>query len=245
MTAVELAQLREEVEGQSIGSSGSSSSDSFDLSNEDAGEGVAGVIGDEEEDVEIKEGKEVNQVEDQVPAIAPPTQIPSAEPILVLSSTFEGANDLEFPKVPPAAEDLIAHFFNQVSSLVSSSEEELDMVPKLRNLGKKKAVEASPAHPAPAQILALPSPLKLWAPKFATVKLGKQVTNADTSKDHDTYLAMGNVAILPQDVTDLAAEGSEEFSLQQAVANSDCMNKYSNDLKKVNQKAHAFKGELK
>ena len=71
---------------------------------------------------------------------------------------------------------------------------------------KKGNGEGSSANP-----LRITNVPELWAPKFATVKLGKQVTNADTSKDHDTYLAMGNVAMLPQDMADLTAEGSEEF----------------------------------
>ncbi|GFS44378.1 hypothetical protein Acr_00g0089980 [Actinidia rufa] len=60
---------------------------------------------------------------------------------------------------------------------------------------------------------------------------------------------------LPQDMGDLAAKGLEEFrdkrimqgiqSLQRAVANSECLKKYSTDLKKANQKAHTFDNEIK
>ncbi|GFY84282.1 MATE efflux family protein [Actinidia rufa] len=163
-TAVELWRLKKEAEGQSTSSSRSSSSDSFDLSNEDADEGVTGVVGDEKRTPRSKKGKKVNQIKDQVPAIPHLAQILVTEPILVLSSTSKAAGDLGFLEVSPAVEDLIKHSFNQGGSL----EEEVDMVPKLRNL-----------------------------------------------------------------------------ELQRAVANSDHMKKYSNDLKKANHKIPAFKGELK
>ncbi|PSS33112.1 Stress response protein [Actinidia chinensis var. chinensis] len=214
-TTVELWQLKKETEGQSTDSSGSSSSDSFDLSNEDAGEGVASIVGDEKRTPRSKKARRS-----------------------IKSKT-------RFPEVPLVAEDLIKHSFNQGGSLGSNSEEEVDMVPKLRNLGKKKAAKASPAQPTLALVLSLQSPpevlpnipsshvLELWAPKFVVVELGKQVTNADTSRDHETCLALGNVVMLPQD------------SLQRAVANSDRMKKYSNDLKKANHKTPAFKAELK
>ncbi|GFS30432.1 hypothetical protein Acr_00g0011890 [Actinidia rufa] len=46
---------------------------------------------------------------------------------------------------------------------------------------------------------------------FTTVELGKQVTSADTSKNHKTCMALGNAFMLLQDVANLAAEDSEEF----------------------------------
>ena len=51
----------------------------------------------------------------------------------------------------------------------------------------------------------------LWNPKFAVVKLEKQVTNVDTSRDHETCLALGNAIMIPRDVADLATERLEEF----------------------------------
>ncbi|GFZ01007.1 hypothetical protein Acr_14g0006420 [Actinidia rufa] len=71
-TTAELARLRQEVERQSIGSNRSSSFDLFGLNNEDAGEEVAGEVGDKEEDTEVEEGEEVNRIKDQVPSIAIP-----------------------------------------------------------------------------------------------------------------------------------------------------------------------------
>ncbi|GFY91472.1 hypothetical protein Acr_07g0016680 [Actinidia rufa] len=60
--------------------------------------------------------------------------------------------------------------------------------------------------------------LELWAPKFATVELRKQVTNANTSRDHGTCLALENTIMLPQDVADLAVEESEEFRDKMIIA---------------------------
>ena len=84
-TAAELRRLREDVEGESTGSSDqslSNSSSSWDVN--------MGAVDDkrEDEDTEVEDGKEVNQVEDPtlVPTIAPPTQVLAAEPIFVSSS---------------------------------------------------------------------------------------------------------------------------------------------------------------
>ncbi|GFS38206.1 hypothetical protein Acr_00g0056230 [Actinidia rufa] len=110
-----IHQAREEAKGLSTSSSGFSNS--FDIGNNDASEGAACVVGDEEEDAKVEEGKEVNQGENQVSIIAPPAQIPTAKPILVLSLAFKAADDLEVLEVAPAVEDLIEHSFNQGGSL--------------------------------------------------------------------------------------------------------------------------------
>ena len=51
----------------------------------------ASKVGDEEEDAEVEDGEEVNQPEDPAPdpVIAPPTQIPTVKPILVLSLALD------------------------------------------------------------------------------------------------------------------------------------------------------------
>ncbi|GFY91020.1 hypothetical protein Acr_07g0012160 [Actinidia rufa] len=87
---------------------------------------------------------------------------------------------------------------------------------------------------------------EVWAPKFAAIELGKQVTNADSSMDHETCLAFGNTIMLPQNMANLDGEGSEEFKdklimqgiqiHQLAVLNSKRLKKYSTNLKKVNQR---------
>ncbi|GFZ11167.1 hypothetical protein Acr_22g0005650 [Actinidia rufa] len=71
-----------------------------------------------------------------------------------------------------------------------------------------------------------------------------EVTNADTSRDHETCLALENAILLPQDVADLSMEGLKEFKhklimqdvqiLQRAVTNSERLKKCSTDLKKAN-----------
>ena len=53
--------------------------------------------------------------------------------------------------------------------------------------------------------------LELWAPKFVVVELGKKVMSSNTSKDHETCFALGNVIMLSQDLADLDAESTEEF----------------------------------
>ncbi|GFZ16783.1 hypothetical protein Acr_26g0000530 [Actinidia rufa] len=89
-------------------------------------------------------------------------------------------------------------------------------------------------------------------PKFVVIKLGRQVTKADTSKGHDTCLVLGNAILLLQDVVDLSMVESKEFkdlmvmqgiqSLQRVVANSEHMKKYSSNLKKANQRANTLVG---
>ncbi|GFZ00987.1 hypothetical protein Acr_14g0006220 [Actinidia rufa] len=162
------------------------------------GEGVAGLVGDEEEDAKVEEGKEVNQV-------------------------------------APGAEDLIEHSFNQGDILGSISEEEVDIIPKSRNLGKKKAAGAELVQQTPDPILAFPSPTegqsnvlssqhaskrkgklpsfpakegeegwllgcplkitdvpRIWAPKFAVVQLGKieGVQRLDDHVEHSELIAI-------------------------------------------------------
>ena len=113
----------------------------------------------EDEDIKVKNDEEVNQGKDpaQVLVIAPLAQVPASDPILVLNSNSEVVNDLDFPKVQPAIEDVVGNSFNQGSSLGSSLNEEEDiMAPMQRVLGKKKAVEDKVAKPTPNPVLALP-----------------------------------------------------------------------------------------
>ena len=62
-----------------------------------------------------------------------------------------------------------------------------------------------------AVCLALCRSLALLNSGLHTIQLERQVMTADTSKDHETYLALGNAIMLPQDVADLAAESMEDF----------------------------------
>ncbi|GFZ15615.1 hypothetical protein Acr_25g0000240 [Actinidia rufa] len=96
---------------------------------------------------------------------------------------------------------------------------------------------------------------ELWAPQFAAVELGKQVTSADTSKDHETCVALGNAVMLPQDVADHAAKTMAEFGgklvmlgaklFQWAVSSTLRLKQGTVDLKKANQKANSLEKELK
>ncbi|GFS33083.1 hypothetical protein Acr_00g0026260 [Actinidia rufa] len=98
-----------------------------------------------------------------------------------LSSDSKAPEDLEFPVVASAVEDLIKHSFNQGGSLGSRSEEEVGMVPKFKVLGKKKVAGAELNHPASDPILALPSlamEVQSSAPSSKTLDLAtvKRVT---------------------------------------------------------------------
>ncbi|GFY91170.1 hypothetical protein Acr_07g0013660 [Actinidia rufa] len=122
----------------------------------------------------------------------------------------------EFPKVAPATKDLIEHSFNLGDSSGSSSEE-VDMAPRIRSLGKKVA-GAELDQQALNFILVIPNPApevhapEFWYPKFVAIKLGKQVTNADSSRDYETCLALGNAIMLPQEMLLIClGGGSEEF----------------------------------
>ncbi|GFY81580.1 hypothetical protein Acr_01g0013890 [Actinidia rufa] len=48
-------------------------------------------------------------------------------------------------------------------------------------------------------------------PEFSTIEFGKQVTIADSTKDHNTSLAFARAVMLPKDVADLVGEVSEEI----------------------------------
>ncbi|GFY95340.1 hypothetical protein Acr_10g0007250 [Actinidia rufa] len=48
-------------------------------------------------------------------------------------------------------------------------------------------------------------------PEFSIVELGKQVIMDDSTKDHDTSLALARAVMLPNDVADLVAKGLEEI----------------------------------
>ena len=73
-------------------------------------------IDDEDEGTEdeVEDGEDINQVEDPapVPALAPPVIVHDTEFVLVPSFDSDAANDLGFPKVQPAAKDIVEHSFN-------------------------------------------------------------------------------------------------------------------------------------
>ncbi|GFZ19812.1 hypothetical protein Acr_28g0005170 [Actinidia rufa] len=100
---------------------------------------------EKKEDADIQNNGEVNQIEDLILAIAPPSQILVAKPILV--SVAEVADDLDFSVVASAVKDLIEHSFNKGGS------------------SPQKGLAAP---------LRIGGVLELWSPTFVVVELGKQ-----------------------------------------------------------------------
>ena len=98
---------------------------------------------DEKEDISVKDGEEVDQVggPEQDPVIAPLPLVQATEPILVPSSNSDAVDDFGLSEVHHAAEHICEHFFNQGGSLnYNLEEEEVDMAPRAKALGKQKAV---------------------------------------------------------------------------------------------------------
>ena len=62
-----------------------------------------------------------------------------------------------------------------------------------------------------AVCLALCRSLALLNSGLHTIQLERQVMTADTSKDHETYLALGNAIMLPHDLANLPIKDSEGF----------------------------------
>ncbi|GFS41351.1 hypothetical protein Acr_00g0073870 [Actinidia rufa] len=88
---------------------------------------------------------------------------------------------------------------------------------------------------------------ELWKPEFSTVELSKQVTVVDTSKDHDTILALARVVMLPKDLTDLAEEISDtiwDLLVMQAAAISDRIKEQSTELKRAKSNVGGLESEL-
>ncbi|GFS41378.1 hypothetical protein Acr_00g0073970 [Actinidia rufa] len=88
-TSIEFRRLMKEAEGESSGPNESSSS-SWDIDFGDKG-------GDDE--AEVEDGEEVDQIPVTAPlvpilAAVPPTQPPAVEPIIILSSNFDTADEL-------------------------------------------------------------------------------------------------------------------------------------------------------
>ncbi|GFZ15919.1 hypothetical protein Acr_25g0003280 [Actinidia rufa] len=138
------------------------------------------------------------------------------------SSDLENSDDLALVPLQPMGEDVIAHSFKEDSDSDTSSGK-VDMAPRFRTLGHKKAqASTNPSiasvppsildHPlAHLPIFAITAPsevesslfeallldkhkgemlVELWKPDFAITKLGKQLTMADSTKDHDISLAL-------------------------------------------------------
>ncbi|GFZ05164.1 hypothetical protein Acr_17g0007360 [Actinidia rufa] len=146
-----------------------------------------------------EEGEEVNQLvlnmmRRVVDPVAAP-KIPTAEPILVLSSYLTGSDDLAFVTLQPMGEDVIANSFKE-------------------DVPNPLAIPDPP--PALQPILAITTFDKVVMSLFEAPLLDKHkgkmlVMMDDSTKYHDTSLALARVVILPNNVADPAVEGSEEI----------------------------------
>ncbi|GFZ01113.1 hypothetical protein Acr_14g0007480 [Actinidia rufa] len=182
-TLAELRRLLEEAEGESSGSSESSSS-SWDID-----------LGDEalNEEAEVEDGEEVDQIHAAAPLI-------------------------------------VEHSYSHSDSSSAGSQLNAEiMAPKVRILGKKQGPTTEPTALPEVPISSTPVPVedqsttsslmggkrkgKQHAEGTSRPKRGKGVglVAADTSKDHETCVALGNAVMLPQDVADHAAEPTAEF----------------------------------
>ncbi|GFY97537.1 hypothetical protein Acr_12g0000780 [Actinidia rufa] len=201
-TSAELRRLLEEAEGESSDSSESSSSN-LDVD-----------LGDErlDEEAKVEDGKEV----DQVPIAAPLVPVPL---VLVSNPINLPSSDSDIVIVEPR--EVVEHSYSHSGSSSSGSQgNEETMAPKVRILGKRQAPRIKLAMPpeAPDSSMLVPvedqsatGPPELWTPQFTAVELGKHVTSADTSRDHETCVALGNAVMLPQDVANHAVETTVEF----------------------------------
>ncbi|GFZ09234.1 hypothetical protein Acr_20g0010420 [Actinidia rufa] len=118
---------------------------------------------------------------------------------------------------------------------------------------KSKTAIVPPPAPAPAPFAEAPSSHSSPRPKrqhkvpiLAVGELGKQVTAADTTREHDTCMALTQAVMLPRDVADLTAEDEVvAIRLTRSMANLERLKKYSNDLKRAQRKANTLEAKLK
>ncbi|GFS38480.1 hypothetical protein Acr_00g0057740 [Actinidia rufa] len=232
-TSAELRRLLEEAEGESSGSSESSSS-SWDVNLGDEG------LNEEVEVEDGEEVDQVPAAVPLVPAplvpIPEPINLPSSDSDIAIvesreivehsyshsgnsSSGSRENEEIMAPKVrilgkgqAPRTEPPMLP--EAPDSAMAVPAEDQSIAPSSMAGGKRKGKQ--PAEGTSRQKRgkgagsATGTP-ELWAPQFAAVEVGKQVTSADTSKDHETCVALGNAVMLPQDVADHAAETTAEF----------------------------------
>ncbi|GFS29075.1 hypothetical protein Acr_00g0005230 [Actinidia rufa] len=188
-------------------------------------------LGDEDlnEEAEVENGEEVDQVPTAVPLVPTPLVL-IPKPINLPSSD----SDIAIVESREIVEHSYSH--SDSSSSRSQGNEEI-MAPKVRILGKGQTPRIKPPM--------LPEAPDSFMP----------VTSVDTSKDHETCVALGNAVMLPQDVADHAAETTAEFGgklvmlgaqlFQRAVSSSLQLKQGAVDLKKENEKANNLEKELK
>ncbi|GFY87563.1 hypothetical protein Acr_05g0012020 [Actinidia rufa] len=206
--AKELRRLLEEAEGESCGSNElSSSSWDINLGNESLNK-----------EAEVEDGKEVDQIPTAAPLVPAPLVL-GPEPINLPSYDF----DVAIVELREIVEHSYSHIGNSsfgsqlnaeimapkapVSSTPAPAKDQ-SIAPSLMG-GKWKGKQPTEGASRPKRGKGVGSAAgtpELWASQFAAVELGKQVTSADTSKDHETCVVLGNAVMLPQDVADHAAE---------------------------------------
>ncbi|GFY97771.1 hypothetical protein Acr_12g0003120 [Actinidia rufa] len=184
-------------------------------------------LGDEDLDkeAEVEDGEEVDQV-------------PTAAPLVPIPLVQFSSSDSNIAVVEPR--EIVEHSYSRSgSSSFGSRGNEETMAPKVRILGKGQAPRTEPTK--------LPE-----TPQFIAMELGKHVTSTDTSKDHETCIALGNAMMLPHYVADHATKTTAEFGgklvmlgAQRAVSTSFRLKQGAVDLKKANQKANSLEKELK
>ncbi|GFY92591.1 hypothetical protein Acr_08g0009870 [Actinidia rufa] len=119
------------------------------------------------------------------------------------------------------------------SSSGSQGNEEI-MAPKVRTLRKGQAPRIEPPMLSEATNSSMPIPAE-------DQSIAPSSMATDTSKDHETCVALGNAVMLPQDVADHAAETTVEFGGKLVMLGA----QGAVDLKKANQKANSLEKELK
>ncbi|GFY86368.1 hypothetical protein Acr_05g0000070 [Actinidia rufa] len=272
-TSAELRRLLKEAEGESSGSSESSSSSwDIDLGDE--------ALNDEAEVEDGEEVDQIPAAAPLILAplvlVPEPINLPSSnsdvaivEPREVVEHFYSHSDsssagsqlnaEIMAPKVrilgkkqAPTAEPPILP--EAPISSTSALAEDQSTAPSLMG-GKRKGKQPAEGTSRPKRGKGAGSATgtpELWAPQFAAVELGKQVTSADTSRDHETCVALGNAVMLPQDVADHAAETTAEFGgklvmlgAHWAVSSSLRLKQGVVDLKKANLKVSNLEKELK
>ncbi|GFZ21761.1 hypothetical protein Acr_29g0009230 [Actinidia rufa] len=177
-------------------------------------------FGDEglNEEAEVENGEEVDQVRAAVPLVPAPL-------VLVLEPINLSSSDSNIAIVEPR--EIVEHSYSHSSSSFFGSQVNVEiMAPKVRILGKGQAPRIEPPHSPrppfrPHQLRPKISPS--CRPQWVANAKGnspqrepldqkeEKVTSADSSKDHETCVALGNAVMLLQDVADHAAETTTEF----------------------------------
>ncbi|GFZ03471.1 hypothetical protein Acr_16g0000950 [Actinidia rufa] len=88
---------------------------------------------------------------------------------------------------------------------------QLARVEQKREPGPSKKAKKKKGEMSSALLPSSSAQAKLWKLEFSTSELGKQVTVADSARDHDTSLALAQAVMLSKDVVDLAEDGSKEI----------------------------------